>query len=135
MQIKNFTDVDEASEFVKEFDNDDTVAYTCLPEQDGSITVKWITHKKYTDVNGTEIHDEIWQTRDGQLILVQDLETEHLRNILRMILRNRRERTAQLASLFESIAEGYAGEQEAPPEGENVVSGDMYIHPAPPGLQ
>lgn len=35
-------------------------------------------------------HDEVWTTRDGRRIEVQDLDADHVRNILRMLLRAQR---------------------------------------------
>lgn len=45
-----------------------------------------------------EIDDEVWTTRDGREIPVRDLQDEHCRNILRMLLRKRRERMAVYAA-------------------------------------
>lgn len=36
------------------------------------------------------MEDEIWTTRDGRKIAVGDMDEQHVRNTLRMILRNRR---------------------------------------------
>lgn len=35
-------------------------------------------------------HDEVWVTKDGRRIEVQDLPESHVKNILRMILRKQR---------------------------------------------
>jgi hypothetical protein len=47
-----------------------------------------------------ELNDEYWTTQDGRRIAVGEMNVEHLRNVLRMILRNRRkavqERISQL---------------------------------------
>jgi len=37
-----------------------------------------------------EAEEEVWTTRDGRKIAVGDMEPQHLRNTLRMILRKRR---------------------------------------------
>jgi hypothetical protein len=45
--------------------------------------------------NGDTIQDttdEMWTTQDGRKIAVGDMEESHVRNVLRMILRKRRER-------------------------------------------
>lgn len=44
----------------------------------------------------TEIHEEYWTKRDGTRIAVGDMDVEHLRNTLRMIIRKRRERVTRL---------------------------------------
>lgn len=42
-----------------------------------------------------KMKDEIWTTRDGRKIAVADMSEEHVRNTLRMLLRNmRRQRRA-----------------------------------------
>lgn len=41
----------------------------------------------YTDVDGSVWPEETWETFDGRKILVKDLEPEHAKNIIRMILR------------------------------------------------
>lgn len=38
------------------------------------------------------VREEFWKTREGELIAVGDLDVSHMRNILRMILKARRER-------------------------------------------
>jgi hypothetical protein len=45
-----------------------------------------------------ELDDEIWTTQDGRQIPVGEMNVEHLRNVLRMILRNRRREAAKLIS-------------------------------------
>jgi hypothetical protein len=42
--------------------------------------------------------DEIWTTSTGQKIAVGDMSESHVRNVLRMILRNRRREAAKLIS-------------------------------------
>jgi hypothetical protein len=37
-------------------------------------------------------HDEIWRTRDGRQIRVCDMDDDHVRSTLNMLLRNRRRR-------------------------------------------
>lgn len=57
----------------------------------GTFVINWTEHKKYTARNGKEFFDEIWINDDGEIKLVQDLEPEHARNILRQMLRRERE--------------------------------------------
>jgi len=61
-----------------------------LPEKSG-YTVEWQEHKTYVSYDGKVYPDEIWTTEDGRVLLVQDIEESHCRNILRMILRRERE--------------------------------------------
>lgn len=38
------------------------------------------------------VYDETWRTQDGRAIRVMDMEEDHVRAVLNMILRNRRKR-------------------------------------------
>lgn len=46
--------------------------------------------------------DEIWTTRDGTRIAVGDMTEGHVRNALRMILRNQRIQEEMSAQLFDT---------------------------------
>jgi hypothetical protein len=48
--------------------------------------------------------DEIWTTRNGDKIKVGDLSEAHAKNILRMILKEERERKAAIDSVTEVLA-------------------------------
>jgi hypothetical protein len=48
--------------------------------------------------------DEIWITEDGTQILVGDLTEAHAKNILRMILRHRREEREAMQEVFKAVA-------------------------------
>ena len=52
-----------------------------------------------------EVLDEIWVTKDGTPMLVGAMEEEHVRNVLRMILRERRHRAERAAALAAQVAE------------------------------
>jgi hypothetical protein len=43
--------------------------------------------------------DEMWKCQDGRLIAVGDMTEAHAKNVLRMILRNNRQRRALQADL------------------------------------
>jgi hypothetical protein len=45
----------------------------------------------------TQITEEYWTKRDGTRIAVGDMDIDHLRNALRMIIRNHRRRTQAAA--------------------------------------
>jgi hypothetical protein len=47
-----------------------------------------------------EMSDEVWTTRDGTRIAVGDMSEGHVRNALRMLLRKRRVRLAQMYPPF-----------------------------------
>lgn len=44
--------------------------------------------------------DEIWTTRDGRNVAVGDMDENHVRNALRMVLRRRREALAAINTLL-----------------------------------
>lgn len=53
-------------------------------------------------VNNPTVQDEIWTMRDGTKIAVGDMDEDHVRNTLRMIMRQRRlKREAKLASILD----------------------------------
>lgn len=82
--------IEEAEEFVKSLQSEDKWAIVVDQSATGKYIVQWLEHKKYTDHTGVERFDEVWTTIDGDLKLVQDLEPEHARNIVRMFLRQQR---------------------------------------------
>ena len=79
----------------------------------GSVKVNWIMPKKFVNcVDNIEYNDEVWVKEDGTMINCQDLDLEHARNIIRMVLRNSREQLklqeeiiANLRDAIESIEE------------------------------
>jgi hypothetical protein len=73
-------------------------------QRDGFIEVQWLEHKKYTAMDGQEFYDELWLTKEGKMMLIQDIELEHCRNIIRMILRQEREAEASLKTLTETLS-------------------------------
>ena len=44
------------------------------------------------------MQEEYWTTKDGKRIAVGDMDEQHVRNALRMVLRNRREERYDLAA-------------------------------------
>lgn len=68
-------------------------------EKDGKFIVEWLEHKTYTSIDGKEYPDELWVTREGVPMLVQDMSEGHVRNTLRMLLRNQRMVSQGLANL------------------------------------
>lgn len=101
----------------------------------GGYAVQWQEHKMYTSLDGKEWPDEVWRTEDGRLLQIQDIEPEHCRNILRMILRQDREAEEQLKeftgalkntieALRAEIDEGY----EDPVDGSFVPETKPSLH-------
>lgn len=75
--------------------------------------VQWEVRKKYIAHDGKEFLDEAWMTEDGQMIQIQDLTEAHAKNILRMILRQRRESERALAAMEKLFQAMEAGDADA----------------------
>lgn len=103
---KEATTFEEAEAIINPLVAENKWAITVMQNADGTFTIQWLEHKKYTAQDGKEFHDEIWTTKEGEMKLVQDLEPEHARNILRMLLRKDREATQAMNALFQQAAEG-----------------------------
>jgi hypothetical protein len=104
---------------------------------DAGYAVQWQEHKFYKAFDGKEWPDEVWRTEDGRLLQIQDIEPEHCRNILRMILRQDREAEAalnELTSKLKDVIETAAAEiqdgYEDPIDGSFIPepSGKPVIH-------
>lgn len=93
----------------------------------GGYAVQWQEHKMYTSFDGKSWPDEVWMTEDGRLLQIQDIEPEHCRNIIRMMLRRERETDAQLKELANTLRDAMVAVrddiQEAfpSPEGEAKI--------------
>lgn len=105
---KNIKTTDELELFVNKLIGEKQVVEVFeLPEGMG-FEVQWIEHKSYTAQDGQTFPDEIWTTKEGEMKLVQDLEPEHLRNVLRMILRQERESRKSLEGILEQIVDEWS---------------------------
>lgn len=94
----------EVQAFVEALYAEKRWAISVEPEgEDYKIT--WIEHKKYVSYTGETHHDEIWRTEDGTLMCVQDMEPEHARNALRMLLRSQRMMQEAVLNTLEKVAE------------------------------
>jgi hypothetical protein len=96
---------EEAEAIINPLIAEDKWAINVVQKTNGTFSIQWLEHKKYTAHDGKEFHDEIWTTREGEMNLVQDLEPEHVRNILRMMLRNEREASKAMNSFFKQMVE------------------------------
>jgi hypothetical protein len=101
MNTKDFTDPDEAIEFVKSLQEHNTV--DVAKTVDGTFRINWVENKTYVTHDGKEFVDEVWTKEDGTMIACQDLELSHAKNIIRMILRQDRERRTMEAQLHDQI--------------------------------
>lgn len=101
---KDFDNYADAEEFVRKLFAEDKWAIAAQPGPDGEkCSVHWIERKTYVSHTGETHPDEVWVTIDNKMILVQDLEAEHARNIIRMMLRQERQAKASMAALADLI--------------------------------
>lgn len=106
MNKQEFATIEEARAFVEPKLAEKKWVIDVRQEAEGApYIVQWGEHKKYTALDGNQYHDEVWRKEDGSIHLVQDLEPEHAKNIIRMILRNDREDHARSDMLRAKIAE------------------------------
>ncbi len=75
------------------------------PTDTEGYVVQWLESKNYTSIDGKEYPDEVWMTQDERFFLIQDLEPEHCRNILRMILRQERADSNGMADFARSLVQ------------------------------
>ena len=90
---QTFDTEDEALSAIDDLYNKETSYVIDMQELDDNagFTVNWQEHKMYTAMDGKEYPEEYWITKNCEMIQVQDIPLEHLRNILRQLLRNDRE--------------------------------------------
>ena len=111
MQTKEFTDPEEAMAFCRTLQADNCM--DVLKTADGTFRVNWVPNKMFTSFDGKEYVDEVWTKEDGTMIACQDLELNHAKNIIRMILRNDREQRRVQQEMMESLQQAIAQISEA----------------------
>lgn len=105
-QSKIFTDPMLAIEFANSISADNTI--DVFEEADGTFRITWLPVKTYI-VDGVAVPDEVWTKEDGTMINCQDLELEHAKNIIRMILRQERTRAQFEQQMMASLQEAIVG--------------------------
>lgn len=105
MNKKSFNSFDAASSFADDLAKEEKWAVDIIPDKDSSsYSVCWIEQKHYTSHSG-EVHlDEVWVTAEGEMKCIQDLDAEHARNIIRMLIRNERRQLEAMQDAFAAIA-------------------------------
>jgi hypothetical protein len=94
----------------------------------GAYLACWIEHKNYTSHDGQVYADEIWTTIDGDMKCVQDLEPEHAKNVLRLLLRNEREQRAMIQQALRAMAAEVADEEGEPEEAAPAATVHHHLH-------
>ena len=108
MITKDFDTVEEADAYIMALADSSVDAYVT---KDGKYRVSCVANKKFTSIDGKEYTDEVWVKEDGTMIHCQDLELEHAKNIIRMMLRSRKAEMEVMLNHLENITDegsGYA---------------------------
>jgi hypothetical protein len=113
MQTKEFTDYTELEKFVQPLIDEKKWAIDIRQSTAaGNFKVCWIEHKNYTAHDGQSFPDEIWTTEVGEMKCIQDLEPEHAKNVLRMMLRQEREQRQMIQAALRQMAAQVAADAD-----------------------
>lgn len=105
MNKKEFTDYTELERFVQPLIDEKKWAIDIRQStKSGKYIVCWIEHKNYTSHTGDVHPDEVWTTIEGEMTCVQDLDPEHAKNVLRMLLRQEREQRMIIQEALRQMA-------------------------------
>lgn len=100
---KEISTIEDAQNFVDALYKEEKYIIEVLQLAAGGYAVQWQEHKSYTAYDGKVWPDEVWRTEDGRLLQIQDIDPEHCRNILRMMLRQEREAAERIRDLAEMM--------------------------------
>jgi len=133
---KEIGTIEEAQTFVDALYKEEKYIIEVLQLANGAgYAIQWQEHKSYTAYDGKEWPDEVWRTEDGRLLQIQDIEPEHCRNILRMMLRQEREAEARLKELTDVLRDTMAAVKadieagyEDPVDGSFVPGTKPIVH-------
>jgi len=123
---KTFINVDEAERFIKDLVSEEKYVINIQPTND-TIQLEWQEHKSYETLDGKTFPDEVWITQDNRMFLVQDLEPDHCRNILRMLLRQERMAREKMEDLANHVSEIMA-DMETLEDDTEVVPANTVLH-------
>jgi len=101
---RSFTNIQEVEDFIKTLDSDTKYVFDIDRTGENEFTIQWQEQKYYTAQDGQTFPDEVWYTKEGQLIQIQDLSEAHAKNILRLIIRQRRAVEGLLKSAISQAA-------------------------------
>ena len=128
MNKQHFTDFNEAEAFVENLykENKWIIRASRGADDEGGYNVEWQEHKKYVALDDKEYPDEIWITEKGEMILIQDLSEAHVRNVVRMLLRNERLQKESYYglpnNLRAAIMSGDTGQEFTEPTAESATA-------------
>lgn len=123
MNKKEFANYQDAEAFVASLQSEHKWAIDFRQNtRTGEFLVCWIEHKLYKAHDGKEFHDEIWVNQEGIMTCVQDMDAEHAKNALRLLLRNEREHRTIIQAALQQMAQTVAEESAQ----EEVVSASNH---------
>lgn len=129
---KEFDNIEEAQALVDSLHAEAKYIIEAQQLASGGFAIKWQEHKSYTAFDGKVWPDEVWRTEDGRLLQIQDIEPEHCRNILRMMLRQEREAEARLSELTAQMRNAMEAVRANTQDGyEDSVDGSFIPGPRP----
>lgn len=123
MNKKTIVGVDALRKFIEPLTQDHYVV-GALETSPDTFEVTWQDRKTYVAQDGKEYPEEAWMTQDGRVIQIQDLTEDHAKNILRMLLRQRRESESAVAELRKLLADTFSdleADLEPQPQSAPVV--------------
>ena len=135
--MKRLMTEDEAQDFANELAAEGryVIAAQRVGEQ---VEVQWVEQKTYTAMDGETYPDEVWITKDGDMKMIQDIEPEHARNIIRMMLRQQRNTALAVELALDSMESILAGMVPGNVERENdddeeafSIGGHSFLMPEP----
>ena len=130
MNKKNFDTLKEVEDFVASFLDEPKYIFDVQKNSEGKgFIVQWEEQKYYISQDGKTYPDEIWVTKDGTIIQIQDLDVEHLRNILRFLIRNDREYQKTFEMIMHKLQQRLMADSENEDEfGSNISTKSVTIH-------
>lgn len=103
MKTKDFLSMDGIQDFIEDLHQSGHTV-DLYKMDSGVYRVSWVEPKTYVSHTGDTHEDEVWMTEDGRMIHVQDLEPEHARNIVRMMIRNSKAAIQAQHNAMEAVA-------------------------------
>jgi hypothetical protein len=116
MNIKlEFKTINEMDDFAKPYSEDPKYIVDKWKKDDETYVLQIQEQKFYAGYQEAKMYpDEVWYTEDGTMIQIQDLTGEHMRNIIRHIIRKERETKEAIRNMMAQVTETCT-EDEIPP--------------------
>jgi len=120
MTIEILNSYSEVVDLIGDKIDDSSIAINVAQNAAGQFRVEIQPRKQYLDADNKLQFDEVWITKDGDMKQVQDLTEDHVKNILRMLLKAEREARMEYVNQLASVMEQALAEDEDLEEDEAV---------------